>query len=81
MAVIFPRYKIEIMHKIGLGVGRVKNFGILCFILALPQWVHTEMQTSASAGGHLNWSTNHRRATVSLRTCVAVGARWCGCRG
>ena len=34
MVVIIPRYKIEILHKIGLGLLRSGNFVVLCVILA-----------------------------------------------
>ena len=35
MVVVVPRYKIEILHKIGVGLLRSRNFVALCFILAL----------------------------------------------
>ena len=34
MVIIVPRYKIEILHKIGLGLLRSGNFVVLCVILA-----------------------------------------------
>ena len=35
MVVIMPRYRIEILYKISLGLLRSVNFAMLCFILAL----------------------------------------------
>ena len=36
MVVIIPRYKIEILHKVGLGLLRSGNFVVLVLILAFP---------------------------------------------
>ena len=35
LVVIIPRYKIEILHKIALGINRSVNFVLSCVLLAL----------------------------------------------
>ena len=75
MVVVVPRYKIEILYKIGLGLLRSGNFVVICLILALlagiTVWfiVSCAIPAISKCGIQLNYSIANHGKTKDLCLC------------